>query len=236
MTKTTPTADEQKFDYIVCTTKNIPDSTLKVVDMLAPAITAGHTIIVLMQNGLNIEKPIFERFPQNIVLSGVSMIGSTETSHGVIRHLDPDELLVGAFHNPNLSIDDQHAAAKEFIQVYAAGGKTQCEFVPDVPFSRWRKLVYNACLNSTCAITGLDTGRLRIAGAPIKRLVRPAMEEIRLAANASGVPLPDDVAEKMMSILEPITDYFAPSMLVDVRKVSPTEICAIETRADSSAR
>lgn len=204
--------------------------------MLAPAITAGHTTIVLVQNGLNIEKPIFERFPQNIVLSGVSMIGSIETSHGVIRHLDPDELLVGAFHNPNLNIDAQHAAAKDFIQVYAAGGKTQCEFVPDVPFSRWRKLVYNACLNSTCAITGLDTGRLRIAGAPIKRLVRPAMEEIRLAANASGVSLPDDVAEKMMSILEPITDYFAPSMLVDVRKVSSTDICAIETCADSLAR
>lgn len=233
MTRSIPTADEQKFDYIICTTKNIPDSTLKVVDMIGPAITAGHTIIVLVQNGLNIEKPIFEKFPGNIVLSGVSMIGSTETSHGVIRHLDPDELLVGAFHNPNLSIDAQHAAAQEFITIYAAGGKTQCEFVPDVPFSRWRKLVYNACLNSTCAITGLDTGRLRIAGAPIERLVRPAMEEIRLAANASGVPLPDDVAEKMMNILEPVTDYFAPSMLVDVRKVSRSETCAMKIFADN---
>lgn len=232
MTKTIPTAEEQKFDYIVCTTKNIPDSSLKVVDMIAPAVTPGHTKIVLVQNGLNIEKPIFERFPNNIVLSGVSMIGSTETSYGVIRHLDPDELLIGAFHNPNLDMEAQHAAAKEFIQIYSAGGKTQCDFVPDVAFSRWRKLVYNACLNSTCAITGLDTGRLRIAGNPIKNLVRPAMEEIRLAANASGVPLPDGVAEKMMSILEPITDYFAPSMLVDVRKVSSPTTQSIDACAN----
>ncbi|CAD0015981.1 unnamed protein product [Aureobasidium pullulans] len=223
LTQSVPTADEQRFDYIVCTTKNIPDSSTKVVDLIAPAVIPGHTVVVLVQNGLNIEKPIFERFPQNIVLSGVSMIGSTETSHGVIKHLDPDELLIGAFHNPNLDMEVQHAAAREFIEIYSAGGKTQCEFVPNVPFSRWRKLVYNACLNSTCAITGLDTGRLRIAGSPIKALVRPAMEEIKLAANASGVTLPDDVAEKMMDILEPISDFFAPSMLVDVRKGNLTE-------------
>lgn len=155
------------------------------------------------------------------------MIGSTEMPHGVIAHLDPDELLVGAFHNPALIKDKQEAAAKHFIELYSGGGKTECTFVPDVPFSRWRKLVYNACLNSTCAITGLDTGRLRIAKTPIVSLVRPAMEEIRLAANASDVRLPDDVADKMMSILESVEDYFAPSMLVDVRKVSQDQVLLV---------
>ncbi|KAL1305507.1 hypothetical protein AAFC00_002378 [Neodothiora populina] len=143
--------------------------------------------------------------------------------HGVITHNDPDELLVGAFHNPALSKEDEDAAARHFIDLYKAGGKTECNFVPDVPFSRWRKLIYNACLNSTCAITGLDTERLRIAKTPIENLVKPAMEEIRLAANASGVQLPDDVAAKMLSILEPIEIYFCPSMLVDVQKGNLTE-------------
>lgn len=220
-----PTAADGPFDHIVCTTKNIPDCSPSTIEVISQAITPGHTVIVLVQNGLNIEKPVIDAFPQNIVLSGVSMIGSIESPQGVITHTDPDELLIGAFHNPGLPKEKEEAAAKDFIEMYNAAGKADCKFVPDVPYSRWRKLVYNACLNSTCAVTGLDTGRLRIAKTPIVNLVRPAMEEIRLAANASGVALPEDVADTMMSILEPVGDHFAPSMLVDVRKVShPTEI------------
>ncbi|KAG9662961.1 hypothetical protein KCU63_g20307, partial [Aureobasidium melanogenum] len=51
---------------------------------------------------------------------------------------------------------------------------------------RWRKLVYNACLNSICALTGLDTGRIRLADGAIDGLVKPAMEEIRAAAKAGN--------------------------------------------------
>lgn len=148
------------------------------------------------------------------------MIGSIELPPGVITHRDPDVLQIGPFRNPNLAKDAQDEAARKSIEIYSAAGKAECTSAADVPYSRWRKLVYNACLNSTCAITGMDTGRLRVAGAPINALVRPAMEEIRLAANACGVPLPDDIADTMRSIMEPISDYFAPSMLVDVRRVS----------------
>ncbi len=61
----------QPHDYIVCTTKNVADVPPFLYDLIAPAVTPGHTVIVLIQNGLNIEKPIFAGFPQNIVLSGI---------------------------------------------------------------------------------------------------------------------------------------------------------------------
>lgn len=52
-------------------------------------MTKGHTTIALLQNGLNIEKPIIAAFPKNPVLSGVSLIGATETSHSHVLHDDP---------------------------------------------------------------------------------------------------------------------------------------------------
>ncbi|KAK7419270.1 hypothetical protein QQX98_003422 [Neonectria punicea] len=213
-----PTAAEMKFDYIVVTTKNVPDCPPTVSDLIAPAVIPGHTVIVLIQNGLNIEAPIFEKFPENICLSGVSMIGSHEVSHGVIEHDDPDELAVGAFHNPRLSKEAEEKAAKEFIDMYAAGGKTTCKFAEDVPYSRWRKLIYNACLNSTCALTGLDSGRIRLADDAVATLVKPAMEEIRAAAAASGVQLEADVCDWMINV-DPLTMYLSPSMLIDLKKV-----------------
>lgn len=214
-----PSTSEKKFDYIVCTTKNVPDCPPTLAELIAPAVVPGHTVIVLIQNGLNIEQPMFEAFPENIVLSGVSLIGSHEVAHGVIEHDDNDRVYIGPFHNPRQSAEKEQAVAKHFIKLYSSAGKCICEFADDVPFSRWRKLIYNACLNSICALTGLDTGRIRLAEDSIDSLVKPAMEEIRAAAKACGVDLPEDICDTMIN-LDPLTMYLPPSMLGDVRKVN----------------
>ncbi|RSL92503.1 hypothetical protein CEP52_013776 [Fusarium oligoseptatum] len=120
------------FDYVITTTKNCPDVPPTLPEIIAPAVTPGHTVIVMIQNGLNIEKPVFERFPRNIVLSGVSMIGSHERQVGIISHVDPDILYLGAFHNPNFQDDkDEVAAAHAFIKIYGAGDKTNIQFSDD---------------------------------------------------------------------------------------------------------
>lgn len=86
-----PTAgkDKKPYDFIVVATKNVADVHPTVAELIAPAVTEGHTTIALLQNGLNIEKPIIEAFPKNPVLSGVSLIGATETSHSHVLHDDP---------------------------------------------------------------------------------------------------------------------------------------------------
>ncbi|KAJ9145296.1 2-dehydropantoate 2-reductase [Pleurostoma richardsiae] len=207
----------EPYDFIVVTTKNIPDVTPTVLDIVGPAISLGHTVIVLIQNGLNIEKPFLGAFPQNVVLSGISIIGSHETDLGVIEHDGHDSLEIGPFRNPNLDHSVQETAAKRFISIYNAAGKSTCTYDPKVGRGRWRKLVYNACLNPICAITGLDTGRLRLAEDTVETLVRPAMGEIMAAAKAAGETLPENIAETMIT-LDPLQMYYSPSMLEDVRK------------------
>lgn len=205
------------FDFIVCTTKNVADVPPSLASLLEPAVTPGHTAIVLIQNGLNIEKPLLEAFPKSVVLSGVSLIGANEPRPGHIEQEFPDTLFIGAFNNFNLNSQQEQQVAEEFVRIYSAGGKTQCSYNADVGWTRWRKLVYNACLNPICAITGLDTGRIRLADGAIDELVRPAMNEIRAAAKASGYDLPETVADDMIEV-DPLNMYLPPSMLSDVRK------------------
>lgn len=216
------TKEELKpFDYIVLATKNIPDVPPTVVELVGPALPEDntHTTLVLIQNGLNIEKPFLKSHPQTVVLSGVSLIGSAETAPGKIEQDDKDRLLIGAFDNTQISTETANDRAKEFVQIYGAGGKTDCKHSPNVLHDRWRKLVYNACLNPICAITGLDTGRIRLADDAVQGLVRPAMMEIVAAAKAIGVDLGDDVVDYMIEV-DPLELYLSPSMLADVRKVS----------------
>jgi len=199
------------------TTKNIPDIPPAVAQIIHPAVTPGHTVIVLVQNGLGIETPLIAAFPTNIILSGVSRMSSAELSHGEIFHSDHDLLLLGPFRNPNLGASDELAAARDFAERYNAAGKATCALEQDVPFVRWRKLVYNASYNSVCAITGMDTSRLRIAGFPIAELVRPVMMEIMAIARASGVELPADQDEVSLQA-DPIDAYFRPSTQQDIEK------------------
>ncbi|RAH79733.1 2-dehydropantoate 2-reductase family protein [Aspergillus japonicus CBS 114.51] len=211
------------YDYIIVTTKNYADIPPSVATLIHPAVTPGHTRIVLLQNGLNIHKPLQSAFPTNIILSGVSFCGSHQVAPGKIVHEDDDELYIGAFRNPVFSPEVEDAAAQDFVRIYGAGGKCQPQFNADVAFSRWRKLLYNACLNPICAITDLDTGRIQLAEGVIEDLVRPAMREIQAAAKAcAGVQLPDETLEFMIT-MDPITMYNPPSMQVDVRSGRFTE-------------
>ena len=210
----------QPYDYIVLTTKNTPDVGPSISTLISPALSRDntHTAVVLIQNGLNIEQPLIDAYPTTPILSGVSLIGSAETSPGTISQEDRDRLLVGAFRNPNVDAATEQERAKEFVRIYGAGGKTECVYSSDVKHDRWRKLVYNACLNPICAITGLDTGRIRLADGGIAGLVRPAMREVVEAARACGAGLDEDVVDFMIGV-DPLELYLKPSMLVDVEKV-----------------
>lgn len=205
------------FDYIVVATKNCPDVGPTVEEIIAPAVTDSRTVVVLVQNGLNIEKPLIKAFPQNVVLSGISLIGVAEKGHGNIVHDYHDELIVGAFKNPNITAATGSAAAAEFVDLYGASGKVACELNENVDFVRWRKLIYNASFNPISTITGMDTTRLRLAKGPIETLVKPAMWEIWSAAKAAGHDIPKTHIESTINI-DPMEVYCKPSMLQDIEK------------------
>lgn len=205
------------FDYIVVVTKSLPDIT-NMVDVIAPAVTS-ETAIVLIQNGIHIEEAYMERFPKNTVLSGVSMIGSSN-KNGCINHETTDFLRVGVFPNENVPKDKQDSICQKFVQIYNTG-KNECVFDENVKFSRWRKLIYNATLNPVCALTQLDVGRLEIFGA-VDSIIRGAMKEVIAIAASDGVQLPESVIEFMIRSDDPV--YYKPSMLIDYEKGNYMEV------------
>ena len=208
------------FDYIIAATKNVPDVKPTVVDIIEKAVTPGKTSILLLQNGLNIEKPIIAKFPDNVVLSGVSLIGATETQHGVIRHDDTDDCIVGPFltSGSRAQPDVAKASARRIVEAYNACGKVNWEYDEDVPLTRWRKLIYNSSFNSVAAVTGMDTARMRMSEFVIDDLILPIMLEIKAIARAAGIDLPDGIEQKLIRV-DPTDTAFVPSMGQDAAKV-----------------
>lgn len=47
--------------------------------------------------------------------------------------------------------------------MYDACPIIKCHYDPDVPFNRWKKLLYNASFNSVATILRMDTARMRFS-------------------------------------------------------------------------
>ena len=216
------------FDYLIVATKNIPDVKPTVIDIIEEAVTPGTTSILLLQNGLSIEKPIIARFPGNVVLSGVSLIGATETQHGVIRHDDTDDCKVGTFLGSESKVQPEVAesSARRLVDAYNACGKVDWEYDEDVPFTRWRKLLYNSSFNSVAAVIGMDTARMRMSEFVIDDLILPIMLEIKATAKAAGIDLPDGIEQKLVRV-DPTDTAFVPSMGQDAAKVRFTHTISV---------
>ncbi|GMM27810.1 hypothetical protein DAMA08_005260 [Martiniozyma asiatica (nom. inval.)] len=217
------------FDYIVVTTKNIPDVS-PIEDIIKPAVSED-TAIVLLENGVGIEKPLFKAFPNHCVISGVTLIGTTLYTD-TVKHVVTDEVEFGPFINPKMDKSLQIEKAKGFVELYAnPGNKTR--YGEDVKYIRWRKLVYNGAINSTCALLNVDIGRLELFGG-LDSITRPAMQEIVDIAKSEGVTLPEDIIEIM--IRGDDGEWYPPSMLVDVRKGNYTEYKVIVGNAIEIAK
>jgi 2-dehydropantoate 2-reductase len=198
------------FDYIIITTKNIPDIS-PIVDIISDCYDDQSTI-VLIQNGINNELPIFEKYPNSTVISGITLINTT-LYHDTVKHLGRDKIKFGPFINPNINKDLQIKKCKKFVELYANPNNTT-EYEGDVKLTRWRKLVYNACINTTCALANVDLGRADIFGG-INSIIKPAMKEVIKVAKSEGVNLPEEVIDVMCRGEDGV--YYPPSMLVDVR-------------------
>ncbi|KAL4736983.1 ketopantoate reductase PanE/ApbA C terminal-domain-containing protein [Aspergillus similis] len=219
-----PASSLAPFDYILVTTKNIPDIPPSVPETIASAVIPGHTVIVLAQNGLNLEGPVMSAFPSNPVLSSVVYLGATQYAPGKILHDDPDIQRIGAFANPNFDAGVREDVAKRWIAVYNPNNKLETIYDPDVKRARWRKLIYNASYNPVAAILKLDTPRIRMSRHIIDDLIRPIMHEIMAAAEACGVSgFPEDLPEIVIRG-DPIDTEFKPSMAQDAEKGGFMEI------------
>ncbi|RSM17106.1 hypothetical protein CDV31_003999 [Fusarium ambrosium] len=119
------------FDWVICCTKNVPDVGQRLEAMIRQAVTPGITTIVLVQNGLGIEKPFLEAFPDNVCLPVVSFCGVQETSPSHIIHNESDVSTISAFINPTIDSEKQHQKARDFVRLYEASGNVKTSFHPD---------------------------------------------------------------------------------------------------------
>ena len=213
-------------DYVILTTKVLP--TVDRVALLRPTIRSKDTTIVLIQNGIDIEEEIKSAFPDNELLSTIAYIGASRPAPGKVLHQGNGMLQMGVYPK-GIS-----PALKRLAAAFAAV-KVKCEMMEDIVFTRWNKLLWNLPYNPVSVLAGgANTARMSRRD-ELGKLCADLMTEVIRIADASGVALSEDLAEKQREYTRNFPPYKT-SMLQDYEAGRALEVEAILGNALRAAR
>lgn len=216
----------EAVDILLVAVKALPE--LDVAKLIQGAVRE-HTVIILLQNGLGIEAPVAQAFPQNLLISGLAFICVSRIRPGVLRHLCYGRLSIGLY--PHGEAD----CVKELSTLFAAAGVT-CAVCPNIVEERWKKLVWNAAFNPISVLGHHATTRDMMDSPSLRIVLENVMREVCRLANAEGHPLDEEtIVQKNISETERMEPYKT-SMLLDFEAGRPLEVEAILGNATRIAR
>ena len=212
-------AADGPFDFLIISCKVLPNA--RTCETIAPAVTPGHTTIVLIQNGISIEDEYINSFPSNPLLSCIVYLPTTQTSPGHISMGGSEKLEIGTCPTSKNSDPIYLEPGEQLIQLLnGVGGNTI--WFEDIQERRWFKLLLNAPWNPICALTlSRDVAFLTAANlddaADITLLgVMDEVVEVSQALGYNSVTREAAIVQ-LSSVKERIgTKGIEPSMLVDV--------------------
>jgi len=157
--------------------------TKEILEDLASVVGEG-TVIIPLQNGIETDELLADRFGWARVLSAVVYVGATLQAPGEVNHVARGTILIGA--RPG---SDPARLAIVLDALSAAG--MEVRVADDIQRQRWEKLLWNASFNPVTAITGRTPGEL-LEVPSSRALLVGIMREVARVAQASGVPLSED--------------------------------------------
>ena len=203
-------------DYILVGLKVLPEiDTAEIIK----EVVGPETAIVLLQNGVEIEEPVAQAYPDNEIISGLAFICATRTSPGHIDHTDFGRVVIGRY-PAGTSVK-----AEKLARLFNEAG-LKCEMTEDAVTARWRKLVWNAPFNPISVLGGGADTKTMMENPESLELARKVMEEVCRIAEAAGHPLPEEVVQQNIDGTRAMAPYKS-SMLVDFEAGRPMEVEAI---------
>jgi 2-dehydropantoate 2-reductase len=203
-------------DYVIVTTKVLPD--IDVVKIIKDAVKPG-TMIVLIQNGIEIEQDVAKAFPNNELVSSIAYIGVFQLNHGEIEHQASGRLKMGIYKGG--SSEKMNLLSLNFNKV-----NVECEIVEDIEFFRWIKLVWNTPYNPVSVLGGGIDTKVISENKELENLCVELMKEVCIVAKSRGIHLPEDIIQKNLEYTREFPAYKT-SMLLDFENKRPLEVEAI---------
>ena len=209
------------LDYIICCNK-VLDDWFTVCKNLKPLVEES-TTIVSAQNGMNVESPLLEAFPNNTVLAVLCNINCAQIRPGFVEQtagINAAPFFIGITRESAQGVQAD-SARRDSLAAMDPGFK----IIECVLKERWKKLVFNNAWNSTTTIFGLDTHQLLQIPSAIEIVLELAREAVNVARE-SGIEIDKDFPSQVVELARN-TLPIIPSTLQDILKKRRMELCPV---------
>ena len=161
-------------------------------DVLPHIATAvgPQTAIVSLQNGIDNEDLIAEKFPGAGVVGAVVFAGTHGVAPGIVEHRAEGRLTIGPWR-------PQDKAAVNRVLSWLERATLKVNPTDDIRRELWIKLLWNAAFNTTSCLSGAHV--IDVLNAPGGlELARRAMVETRTVALAAGIDVPEAAIDRFL--------------------------------------
>jgi 2-dehydropantoate 2-reductase len=204
-------------------------------EALLKPLVGPSTAILTLQNGLGSEAQLAKLFGEEKILGGLCFVCLNRTEPGVIQHMAHGAIVMGEYNRwPEPRTHD-------IASMFRNAGVT-CKVTDNLEAAHWEKLVWNIPFNGLgvagsagyeAVVSGVlpeeqnlgpcPTTDVLLADARWEQLVRELMLEAIAAANAKGLKVPVETAERQITRTRNMGAYKA-STLIDFERRQPLEL------------
>lgn len=199
-------------DYLILCVKVLPgaDRAALVKPWMGPK-----TRLVLIENGLDIERELAEAYPDNPIISCLAFIAASRTEPGVVEHKAYGKLVMGRYPE---GIDEH---CRTLSELFITGG-IKVDLTEAVVGERWRKCLWNTPFNPLSVIAnGADTKTMLDTDGG-EALIRAMIREVMAVAEAEGYPMDESVIDQNIDGTRKMPPY-KNSMALDYLNDRPIE-------------
>ena len=185
-----------------------------VLDQLAPVIFE-ETVMLTLQNGIDIEDRIAARFRRESIVGGVAYIYSKIVEPGIIEHYKRGSVAIGELtgtSSPRLL---------EIAELFKQAG-IPCQVSEDIRRTKWEKMCWNCVFNPLTVVID-DRVSAALAHPELLETIHRIVQEVAAVSAGLNVPLPADMADRVLRWTQEIRDIHT-SMYDDWKAGRPTEI------------
>ncbi|MBI3603528.1 MAG: 2-dehydropantoate 2-reductase [Nitrospirae bacterium] len=181
---------------------------------IEPVMTE-QTVLLTMQNGVDVEDRLLARFKRDCVVGGVAYIYSKIVEPGVIEHYKRGSVAVGEL------MGHQSARVLQIVDLFKQAG-IPCQLAEDIRRSKWEKMCWNCVFNPLTVIIN-DRVAKALDHPEMLGVIQQIVGEVAAVSAGLHVPLAPDMADKVVRWSQEIRDIHT-SMYDDWKAGRRTEI------------
>ena len=209
----------KKSDLVIVSTKVTQfDTDLHTIKEYLKLVSHEKTIVLFLQNGINFEENIQISFPNNPIIGGLAFTCINRVSLDEIHHIDYGKVKIGS----NLKNFDH--AARDVVELFQNSG-IDTEYLPNLRFGRYEKLLWNIPFNSLSVLFKSKTDLLVSEGTTLE-LAKNLMNDVYKIARKDKILITKKMIKDMLIRTIKMKPYKT-SMLLDYEAGRELEIESI---------